>query len=121
MPMKRIEEKKARQLRRKRHIRKTLKGTGERPRLTVYKSNKHLYVQVIDDDEGKTLMSMSTRDKGVDDIPKTVEGAEKLGEMVGSRMKENKIETIVFDRNGYRYHGIVKAIADGARKSGIKF
>jgi large subunit ribosomal protein L18 len=119
--MKRIEEKKARQLRRKRHIRKTLKGTGERPRLTVYKSNKHLYVQVIDDDEGTTLMSMSTRDKGVDDIPKTVEGAEKLGEMVGSRMKENKIETIVFDRNGYRYHGIVKAIADGARKSGIKF
>ncbi|MFP4562405.1 MAG: 50S ribosomal protein L18 [Spirochaetia bacterium] len=119
--MKRIEEKKARQLRRKRHIRKTLKGTGERPRLTVYRSNKHLYVQVIDDDEGKTLLSVSTRDKGVEDITNNVEGAGKLGEIVGSKMKESKIDTIVFDRNGYRYHGIVKAIADGARKSGIKF
>lgn len=121
MSIKRISEKKVRQLRRKRHIRKTLKGTGERPRLTVYKSNKHLYLQLIDDSEGKTLLSLSTREKGIEDIPNNVEGAGKLGEMVGARMKENKIEAIVFDRNGYKYHGIVKAIADGARKSGIKF
>lgn len=120
--MKKIEEKKVRRMRRKRHIRRSIIGTKERPRMSVFKSNKNLYIQVIDDTDGSTLVSASTIEaetKGT--IRRNVEGGEKLGEIIGKRLKENNINTVVFDRNGYRYHGVVKAVAEGARKEGIKF
>ena len=111
----------SRRNRRKMHIRKRINGTADRPRMSVYRSNKHIYIQVIDDIEGKTLISTSNLEKEFKEMKSNVENAQKLGEVVGKRIKDAKINTVVFDRNGYRYHGIVKAVADGARKSGIKF
>ncbi|MCH3907953.1 MAG: 50S ribosomal protein L18 [Sphaerochaeta sp.] len=119
--MNRVMDKRRKHLRRKLHIRKTLSGTALRPRMTVFRSNLHMYVQVIDDEAGNTLVSASTVEKELAGLKNNVENAEKLGEIVGKRMLEKHIDTVVFDRNGYMYHGIVKGIADGARKSGIKF
>lgn len=118
--MKRLIEKRARRKRRKMSIRRKIAGTAERPRVSVFKSNKHLYVQVIDDAAGKTLLSVSSRSGATQGIKPTVEGGEKLGEALGGEMKEHKITEAVFDRNGHLYHGVVKAVADGARKAGIK-
>ncbi|MBN2049468.1 MAG: 50S ribosomal protein L18 [Spirochaetales bacterium] len=117
--MNRLEGKKHRMLRRKRHIRKKIHGTVERPRMTVFKSNRHVYVQVIDDAKGHTLVSASNLESAHRDLKRTVEDAEKLGQLVGERLKEKKIGSVVFDRNGYKYQGIVRAIAEGARKAGI--
>jgi large subunit ribosomal protein L18 len=89
--------------------------------MTVTRSNKNISVQVIDDDEGKTLASISTLEKEFAGLKPNTEGAAKLGEAIGARLKEKKITKIVFDRNGYLYHGVVKALADGARKAGIEF
>ena len=114
-------EKDRKRLRRKIHIRKRVSGTAERPRMTVTKSNRSLSVQVIDDDKGFTLVSASSLEKDLKDIKATVAGAAKLGEVVGKRLLERNIKTVVFDRNGYLYHGIVKALADGTRKAGISF
>ena len=114
-------EKDRKRLRRKVHIRKRIYGTTERPRMTVTKSNKRISVQVIDDTKGHTLVSASTLEKDLRNIKATVEGAGQLGEIIGKRLTENKISTVVFDRNGYLYHGIVKALADGTRKAGIVF
>jgi len=114
-------EKDRKRLRRKIHIRKRVSGTAERPRMTVTKSNRSLSVQVIDDDKGFTLVSASSLEKDLKDIKATVAGAAKLGEVVGKRLLERNIKTVVFDRNGYLYHGIVKALADGTRKTGISF
>jgi large subunit ribosomal protein L18 len=119
--MKHVNEKIRRRLRRKIRIRKKIKGTAQCPRMTIYKSNRNLYLQVIDDKEGHTLVSASTREKGLRNISITVKDAERLGQVTAKRMKEKKILTIVFDRNGYKYHGVIKAIADAARKSGIQF
>ena len=105
----------------KMRIRKIVSGTSERPRMTVTRSNKNLSVQVINDDEGKTLASISTLEKEFADLKATVEGAAKLGEAFGKRLQDKKITTVVFDRNGYLYHGVVKALADGTRKAGIIF
>ena len=110
-----------RQLKRKAHIRKKISGTPERPRMTVFRSNLHMYVQVIDDTCGKTLVSASTVEADLRNLRNTCEDALKLGEIVGKRILDAKIESVVFDRNGYVYHGIVKSIADGARKAGVKF
>jgi large subunit ribosomal protein L18 len=121
MSTKEASEKIRRRGARKVHVRKSISGNAERPRLTVFKSNKYLYVQVIDDAAGNTLVSGSTLEEALKDVKATVEGGAKLGELVGQRLKEKKIGTVVFDRNGYKYHGIVKAIADGTRKAGIKF
>ncbi len=118
--MDRLKKKKKQKIRRKRHIRKTVHGSADRPRMTVYKSNRHIYVQVIDDDAGHTLASASNVEKDNRELKTTVEDAGKIGDLIGKRLKEKKIDTVVFDRNGYRYHGIVRAIADGARKTGIK-
>jgi len=118
--MKRILEKRRKRLRRKRHIRKKIRGTAERPRLSVFKSNKNVYVQAIDDDTGATLASASSVEAENKDLKANVESAAKLGELLGTRMKEKKIGRAVFDRNGYAYHGIVKALADGVRKTGIE-
>jgi len=114
-------EKDRKRLRRKVHIRKRLFGTAERPRMTITKSNRRISVQVIDDSNGHTLAYASTLEKELKNIKATVEGAGKLGEIMGKRLLEKNIKTVVFDRNGYLYHGIVKALADGSRKAGIEF
>ena len=119
--MDRIKEKQAKRLQRKRHVRKRISGTAERPRLTVFKSNKNISIQVIDDIKGVTLVSASTLEKDFSDIKPTVEGGAKIGKIVGEKMKAANINTIVFDRNGYMYHGVVKAIAEAAREEGIQF
>ena len=89
--------------------------------MTVTRSNKNLFVQVINDDEGKTLASISTMEKEFASLKPTTEGAAKLGEALGARLKDKNITTIVFDRNGYLYHGVVKALAEGTRAAGIQF
>ncbi len=119
--MDRMIDKRRRQLKRKAHIRKRISGTLERPRMTVFRSNLHMYVQVIDDTCGKTLVSASTVEADLKSLRNNCDDAMRLGEVVGKRILEANIESVVFDRNGYQYHGIVKAIADGARKAGVKF
>jgi len=114
-------EKNRKRLRRKVHIRKRISGTVERPRMTITKSNRSLSVQIIDDSKGHTIASASTLEKDLKSIKATVEGAGKLGEIMGKRLLEKNIKTVVFDRNGYLYHGVVKALADGTRKAGIEF
>jgi len=114
-------EKDRKRLRRKVHIRKRVSGTAERPRMTVTKSNRRLSVQIIDDEKGQTLVSASTLEKELKAVKATVAGAGQLGEVVGKRLLDKNIKTVVFDRNGYLYHGIVKALADGSRKAGIVF
>lgn len=119
--MNKIVDKNRKREKRKAHIRKTLSGTAQRPRMTVFRSNLHMYVQVIDDTVGHTLVSASTLEADLKGMKNNVSDAAKLGEIVGKRMLEKNIDTCVFDRNGYVYHGIVKAIADGARAAGVKF
>jgi len=101
------------------HIRKTVFGTSSKPRLSVYRSNKHIYAQLIDDENSKTLVSLS--DKNIDTKGTPVEISAKLGEDLAKTAVSKKIESVVFDRNGYKYHGRVKALADGARTGGLKF
>jgi len=114
-------EKDRKRQKRKVHIRKYLSGTAERPRLSVTRSNKALYMQVIDDAKGHTLASVSTLEKDLQNLKPNLEGAGQLGELMGKRLLEKNIKSVVFDRNGYLYHGLVKAMADGARKAGIQF
>ena len=114
-------EKDRKRLKRKIHIRKRISGTAERPRMTVFKSNSSFSIQVIDDSRGHTLASSSTLEKDLKNIKATVEGAAQLGEIMGKRLLEKNIKTVIFDRNGYLYHGAIKAMADGARKAGIQF
>jgi len=114
-------EKDRKRLKRKVHIRKRISGTAERPRMTVTRSNRRLSVQIVDDAKGQTLASASTLEKELRSIKATVAGATQLGELFGKRLLEKNIKTVVFDRNGYLYHGIVKALADGTRKAGIQF
>lgn len=102
-------------------IRKSIQGTPERPRLAVFRSGKHLYAQVIDDLHGKTLASASTLEKGLRDAGDTVEGAKRVGAAIAGKAKEKKIESVVFDRGGFQYHGRIKALADAAREAGLKF
>ena len=111
---KKMNDKNRKRLHRKIHIRKTLSGTTERPRMTITRSNKNLSAQVINDDEGKTLASISTLEKEFAALKPNIEGAAKLGEAFGARLKDKNITKVVFDRNGYLYHGVVKAFADGA-------
>lgn len=119
--MDRLQEKKIRRLRRKKHVRKLVTGVAERPRMTVFKSDRYLYVQVIDDLKAHTLVSASNLEKDLRKLKSNLAGAEQLGQVVAERLKEKKIKAVVFDRNGYPYHGVVKSIADGARKAGIQF
>ncbi|MDR2078311.1 MAG: 50S ribosomal protein L18 [Treponema sp.] len=113
-------EKDRKRLKRKIHIRKRISGTAERPRMTVTRSNRSLLIQIIDDAKGHTLASASTLEKDLRNIKVTVEGAGQLGEVLGKRLLEKNIKTVVFDRNGYLYHGLIKALADGTRKAGIQ-
>lgn len=118
---KKLDDKQRRRLHRKIHIRKSIFGTAERPRMTVFKSGLNLYVQAINDDEGKTLASISTLEKDFVALRANIDSATKLGEAFGARLKEKNITKVVFDRNGYLYHGVVKALADATRKAGIEF
>ncbi|MDR1626409.1 MAG: 50S ribosomal protein L18 [Spirochaetia bacterium] len=119
--MDRIELKKAQRSRRRFRVRKKIYGTPERPRMTVFRSNRHVYIQVIDDTAGKTLVSASNLEKELASVKNTVGEAGKIGEVVAQRMKQANITKVVFDRNGYLYHGVIKAVADGARRAGIEF
>ncbi len=109
----------------KQHIRLEMAGTAERPRLTVYRSLKHVYAQVVDDASGKTLVSVSDIAKGAREDFKESKGqiavGKRVGKLVAAAASQKGITTVVFDRNGYLYHGVVKAVADGAREGGLKF
>ncbi|MCF6169362.1 MAG: 50S ribosomal protein L18 [Bacteroidales bacterium] len=118
-----IKNKKAyRRNRIKMRVRKTVNGSSERPRMTVFRSNKQIYVQLIDDLNGKTIVSASSRDKGLEDSKMNkIQQAEKVGGLVAEKAKAAGVSTVVFDRNGYLYHGRVKSLAEAARKGGLKF
>lgn len=118
--MNRLETKKKQRAKRKLRIRKKISGSAAIPRMSVFRSNKYVYVQVIDDVAGKTLASVSNAQKENKALKSTVADAEKIGELIGAKLKEKKVSKVVFDRNGYLYHGVVKAVADGARKAGIQ-
>jgi large subunit ribosomal protein L18 len=107
-----------------RRIRKKLAGTPERPRLAVYRSQSHIYAQLIDDDGGRTLCAASSLDKELREKRKRgadVASAKAVGTLIASRAKERGIAAVVFDRGGFQYHGRVKALADAAREAGLKF
>ena len=107
----------------RRHIRvrRKISGTAERPRLCVYRSNTNLYVQIIDDVTGNTLVSASTLDKEVKTKHANKEAAKEVGAMIAKKALEKNIDTVVFDRGGYIYHGVVKELAEAAREGGLKF
>ncbi len=106
-----------------RRIRKKIFGTTNCPRMRVFRSNRHIYVQIIDDSKHATLVSSSTEEKECDltGCKSKVEQAEKVGELIAQRAKDTGISQVVFDRGGYIYHGRIKALSDGARKAGLKF
>lgn len=111
-------------LRRKARSRKKITGTAARPRLNVFRSNKHIYAQVINDLEGRTVAAASTLSRELADKVSSVKKAEAsklVGELVAKKAKEQGVEAVVFDRSGYIYHGRIKALADGAREAGLKF
>ncbi len=108
-------------LRRKLRIRKKVSGTAERPRLSVFRSAKHIYVQAIDDVAGRTLAFASSREPALATEGRKTDKAAAVGRAVAERLKEKGIERVVFDRNGYRYHGRVKAVAEAAREAGLDF
>ncbi|MEX1093166.1 MAG: 50S ribosomal protein L18, partial [Acidimicrobiia bacterium] len=107
--------------RNRRHIRvrKRVHGTGERPRLAVFRSNKYIYAQVIDDVEGRTLASASSQESGLRSDNLNMKTAAKVGEALASRAKDAGVTSVVFDRGGYKFHGKVKALADAAREAGL--
>lgn len=113
--------KEQRRLRIKRRIRKIISGTAERPRVSVYRSNTQISVQVIDDIAGKTIVSASSLSKEFAGKMTKTEQAEKLGAAIAEKAKAAGVENVVFDRNGYLYHGRVKALAEAARNAGLKF
>jgi large subunit ribosomal protein L18 len=108
-------------LKRHRRVRGKISGTAERPRLNVFRSNKHIYAQIIDDVNGVTLVAASSMEKSFEGIGSNKDAARKVGQTIGKRALEKGIESVVFDRGGYVYHGRVKELADGARESGLKF
>lgn len=107
--------------RRHRRVRKKVRGTAERPRLSVFRSSRHVYAQVIDDVGGRTIASASTMEKDVRGAAATVDTAKAVGKRVGERAKAAGVERVVFDRGSFRYHGRVAGIADGAREAGLEF
>lgn len=104
-------------------IRKKIRGTAECPRLAVFRSNKQIYVQVVDDLKRVTLLSASSREKEINDktVVKKTEQAVLVGKLLASKCREKGIEKVIFDRSGYKYHGRVKSLADAAREGGLKF
>jgi large subunit ribosomal protein L18 len=122
--MKKIKDRKLyRRYRIKMRIRKTIsEGSAGTPRLTVFRSNTEIYAQLIDDSEGKTIISASSREKGIADkkVAK-IEQAKLVGQLIAEKAKEAGIEEVIFDRNGYLYHGRIKSLGEAARKGGLKF
>ncbi len=111
-------------LKRKKRIRKKLIGSADRPRLCVFRSAKHIYAQVIDDSRGQTLVAASSAEKAVRDKVESknkVADANAVGQVIGQRAMEKGVKQVVFDRNGFLYHGRIKAVSEGARKAGLKF
>lgn len=117
--VKQIDKNEAR-LRRHRRVRNKISGTAARPRLDVFRSAKHIYAQIIDDEQGVTLVSASTMDKDFNGNGGNVEAATEIGKKIAAKALEKGITEVVFDRGGYVYHGRVKALADGAREGGLK-
>ena len=114
-------DRKAERIRRHIRVRRKISGTAERPRLCVYRSNRNLFVQVIDDVNGVTLCQASTLDKEVKTKHANKDAAKEVGALVAKRALEKNIETVVYDRGGYVYHGVVKELAEAAREAGLKF
>ncbi len=122
--MSRITDRKQRRDKIKRRSRQPMRGTAERPRLAVYRSLRHLYAQVIDDENGTTLASVSTLEKdSAGDLSSTGgrEAGKRIGELIAERAKSCGVSSVVFDRSGFKYHGVIRAIADGAREAGLEF
>lgn len=115
--------KKDKHIRRKKRVRAKIVGTKKRPRLSVFRSNEHIYAQLIDDESGRTLIGLSDKilgKKKMEKMKKT-QVASLLGEELAKKTRRKRISSVVFDRSGYKYHGRVKALAEGARKGGLKF
>ena len=110
----------ARRLKRRRRVRARVRGSAERPRISVFRSNRGIFAQLIDDDAGVTLAAVNWTEADLRKL-KPLEQAKRAGELLGKRAKEAGVETCVFDRGGYRYHGRVNALADGAREAGLRF
>jgi len=120
--MRRPKTSEARRARRHLRVRKKVSGTAERPRLVVFRSLKHIYAQVVDDDQRRTLLGASDRTDGlVREKPGKVGAAHALGKLVAQKAQAQGIQRVVFDRAGYQYHGRIKAVADGAREGGLEF
>ncbi len=111
----------AKRLKRHKRVRGKVSGTPERPRLSVYRSENHIYAQIIDDVNGVTLTAASSTEKGFEGSGGNIEAAKKVGQAVAQRAKDKGIDTVVFDRGGYIYHGRVAALAEGAREGGLEF
>lgn len=117
-------KKTARRLRRRRGLRKRIRGTSEKPRLAVFRSAKHIYAQIIDDDLGVTLCEASTRNKDLRDKitkPGNIDAAKAVGSALGALAVEKNIQKVCFDRGGFRFHGRIKGLAEAAKESGLKF
>lgn len=106
---------------RQKRVRAKVIGTASRPRLSVFKSLNNIYAQLIDDETATTLLSVSTLDKEIKNKASNIEAAKEVGALVAKKAKDKKIEEVVFDRNGYLYHGKIKALAEAAREAGLKF
>ena len=109
--------------RRRRHfrVRKSVHGTQSRPRLAVFRSNKYIYAQVIDDDSGRTIVSASSKESAVKGSTLTVDTATEVGKLVGARAQDAGVSQVVFDRGGFQFHGRIEALAEAARESGLEF
>ena len=114
-------DKAAKRVARQKRVRAKVKGTEERPRLCVFRSLNNIYAQIIDDTKGVTLVEASTLDKEVKTKASNIAAGAEVGALIAKRAIEKKIDTVVFDRNGYLYHGKVKALAEAAREAGLKF
>ena len=122
--MEKLKDREQERNRKKLRIKKRMVLSSERPRLCVYKSAKHIYAQIVDDLKGKVLAQASTLSKDLKAVLKSggnIEAAKKVGELLAKNAVKNKVEKVVFDRSGYIYHGRIKALADAARKGGLKF
>lgn len=115
------QDKKLNRVRRHVRVRKKVTGTSERPRLSVYRSEKNIYAQIIDDIKGVTLVSASSIDKDFEGSSWNKEAAQKVGKLIAEKAKKAGIDKVVFDRGGYIYHGRVQALADAAREAGLEF
>ena len=107
--------------RRHKRVRTKLSGTSDRPRLCVYRSNTNIYAQIVDDSKGVTIVAASTLDKNIKEKHSNIEAAKEVGALIAKRAIEKNIKTVVFDRGGYIYHGVVKELAEAARSGGLEF